>query len=63
MENTGKKEVHYCSFCGKSQNESWKMIASPNAIICDECVDLCVDILEEESSIGTEDEAIDTCTH
>ena len=38
-----------CSFCGKSQDEVRKLIAGPNVYICDECVDLCNDILERES--------------
>lgn len=57
MESTDKEEVYYCSFCGKSQNEIWKMIATPKAIICNECVDFCVDILKEESSSDTEETA------
>ena len=43
-----KKETLYCSFCGKSQHEVKKLIAGPNAFICDECVSLCTDIIEEE---------------
>jgi ATP-dependent Clp protease ATP-binding subunit ClpX len=43
---TGK--VLYCSFCGKSQHEVKKLIAGPSVFICDECVDLCNDIIEEE---------------
>ena len=43
-----KKETLYCSFCGKSQHEVKKLIAGPNAFICDECVGLCTDIIEEE---------------
>ena len=38
----------YCSFCGKSQNEVRKLIAGPSVFICDECVDLCNDIIQEE---------------
>ena len=38
----------YCSFCGKSQHEVKKLIAGPSVYICDECVDLCVDIIREE---------------
>jgi ATP-dependent Clp protease ATP-binding subunit ClpX len=37
-----------CSFCGKSQKQVRKMIAGPKVAICDECVDLCVEIMEEE---------------
>jgi ATP-dependent Clp protease ATP-binding subunit ClpX len=39
----------YCSFCGKSQHEVRKLIAGPTVFICDECVDLCTDIIREES--------------
>src|SRR5690554_5878611 len=38
----------YCTFCGKSQHEVKKLIAGPSVFICDECVDLCNDILKEE---------------
>ena len=38
----------YCSFCGKSQPEVRKLIAGPSVFICDECVDLCNDIIREE---------------
>lgn len=41
-------KVLYCSFCGKSQNEVRKLIAGPSVFICDECVDLCNDIIREE---------------
>ena len=37
-----------CSFCGKSQNEVKRLIAGPNVYICNECVELCQDIIEEE---------------
>src|SRR5690242_2721649 len=39
----------YCSFCGKSQHEVKKLIAGPTVFICDECVELCMDIIREES--------------
>ncbi|ENZ0174376.1 ATP-dependent protease ATP-binding subunit ClpX [Providencia rettgeri] len=45
-EGTGK--LLYCSFCGKSQHEVRKLIAGPSVYICDECVDLCLDIIREE---------------
>ncbi len=38
----------YCSFCGKSQHEVRKLIAGPSVYICDECVELCNDIIREE---------------
>jgi ATP-dependent protease Clp, ATPase subunit len=41
-------KVLYCSFCGKSQHEVRKLIAGPSVFICDECVDLCNDIIQEE---------------
>jgi len=44
-----KKEMLYCSFCGKQQDEVKKLIAGPDVFICDECVELCNDILREEA--------------
>jgi len=41
-------KVLYCSFCGKSQHEVRKLIAGPSVFICDECIDLCTDIIQEE---------------
>ena len=43
------KSTLYCSFCGKSQHEVRKLIAGPTVFICDECVELCMDIIKEES--------------
>ena len=43
------KNTLYCSFCGKSQHEVRKLIAGPTVFICDECVELCMDIIKEES--------------
>ena len=43
------EKVLYCSFCGKSQNEVKKLIAGPSVFVCDECVDLCNDIIREET--------------
>ena len=43
-----------CSFCGKSQKQVKKLIAGPGVYICDECIDLCNEIIEEELSEGTE---------
>lgn len=45
----------YCSFCGKSQHEVRKLIAGPSVFICDECVDLCNDIIREEVQESTDD--------
>jgi ClpX C4-type zinc finger len=42
------KGTLYCSFCGKSQQEVRKLIAGPTVFICDECVELCKDIIQEE---------------
>ncbi len=49
--NTGgdSKNTLYCSFCGKSQHEVRKLIAGPTVFICDECVELCMDIIREET--------------
>ncbi len=44
----GSSSLLRCSFCGKSQNEVKKLIAGPGVYICDECIDLCTDIIEEE---------------
>ncbi|MGB1006606.1 MAG: ATP-dependent Clp protease ATP-binding subunit ClpX [Thalassobaculaceae bacterium] len=43
------KSTLYCSFCGKSQHEVRKLIAGPTVFICDECVELCMDIIREEN--------------
>ncbi|MBT4711668.1 MAG: ATP-dependent Clp protease ATP-binding subunit ClpX [Alphaproteobacteria bacterium] len=49
MTKTGDtKNTLYCSFCGKSQHEVRKLIAGPTVFICDECVELCMDIIREE---------------
>lgn len=50
---SGGKNTLYCSFCGKSQHEVGKLIAGPTVFICDECVELCMDIIREETkSVG-----------
>ena len=46
---SNNKNVLYCSFCGKSQHEVRKLIAGPTVFICDECVELCMDIIKEEN--------------
>ena len=46
---SGNKNILYCSFCGKSQHEVRKLIAGPTVFICDECVELCMDIIKEEN--------------
>src|ERR1700674_3594507 len=47
------KNLLYCSFCGKSQHEVRKLIAGPSVFICDECIDLCNDIIREEATTDT----------
>jgi ATP-dependent Clp protease ATP-binding subunit ClpX len=47
--NGGKDKLFHCSFCGKSQHEVRKLIAGPSVYVCDECVALCNDIINEES--------------
>jgi len=46
--DSSKGNTLYCSFCGKSQHEVRKLIAGPNVFICNECVELCMDIIQEE---------------
>ena len=48
-QSTESKNTLYCSFCGKSQHEVKKLIAGPTVFICDECVELCMDIIREEN--------------
>ncbi len=45
------KSTLFCSFCGKSQHEVRKLIAGPTVFICDECVELCMDIIKEENKV------------
>jgi len=47
--NSGRDKVFHCSFCGKSQHEVRKLIAGPSVYVCDECVALCNDIINEET--------------
>ena len=56
-EDSGK--LLYCSFCGKSQHEVRKLIAGPSVFICDECVDLCNDIIREEIQESSPEESSD----
>ncbi|MBU2711595.1 ATP-dependent Clp protease ATP-binding subunit ClpX [Zooshikella harenae] len=62
-EKNGKGEdggkLLYCSFCGKSQHEVRKLIAGPSVFICDECVDLCNDIIREEVQENSPDSTSD----
>jgi len=48
-QGSDSKNTLYCSFCGKSQHEVRKLIAGPTVFICDECVELCMDIIREET--------------
>ncbi|MBE8190699.1 MAG: ATP-dependent Clp protease ATP-binding subunit ClpX [Alphaproteobacteria bacterium] len=58
--SSGGKGTLYCSFCGKSQHEVRKLIAGPTVFICDECVELCMDIIREEnkSSLNKEQDGV-----
>src|SRR5438105_4951642 len=49
-DKVGGEKLLYCSFCGKSQHEVKKLIAGPSVFICDECIDLCNDIIRDETS-------------
>lgn len=62
MSKETEKNTLYCSFCGKSQHEVKKLIAGPNVFICNECVELCMDIIREEDKeqITREGEGIPT---
>lgn len=56
------KNTRYCSFCGKSEHEVRKLIAGPTVFICDECVELCVDIIRtaDKGGVSTEGEEVAT---
>ncbi len=54
--NLTQQKTFYCSFCGKSKNEVFKMIAGPSVFICNECIALCQDILYEEIANSKNDE-------
>ena len=49
MTKKNDKDSLYCSFCGKSQKEVKKLIAGPTVFVCDECVELCMDIIKEDT--------------
>ena len=49
----------FCSFCGKNQNEVRRLIAGPSVYICDECVDLCNDIISEEAQTNESESSSD----
>ncbi|KAI5912671.1 MAG: ATP-dependent Clp protease ATP-binding subunit ClpX [Proteobacteria bacterium] len=52
------EKLLYCSFCGKSQHEVRKLIAGPSVFICDECIELCNDIIRDEIGAGTDIEGV-----
>ena len=52
---SSSEKVLYCSFCGKSQHEVKKLIAGPSVFICDECIELCNDIIRDEVPVDTGD--------
>src|SRR5213075_3213493 len=54
MAKFGDSDLLKCSFCGKSQKQVKKLIAGPGVYICDECIDLCNEIIEEELAEPTE---------
>jgi ATP-dependent Clp protease ATP-binding subunit ClpX len=54
-EKSASDKLLYCSFCGKSQHEVRKLIAGPSVFICDECIDLCNDIIKEEVQADSND--------
>ena len=49
---SSSEKTLYCSFCGKSQHEVKKLIAGPSVFICDECIDLCNEIIRDEQPAG-----------
>ncbi|TAF99152.1 MAG: ATP-dependent Clp protease ATP-binding subunit ClpX [Betaproteobacteria bacterium] len=56
-EKSASDKLLYCSFCGKSQHEVRKLIAGPSVFICDECIDLCNDIIKEEVQADSNDKS------
>lgn len=58
--NSGRDKVFHCSFCGKSQHEVRKLIAGPSVYVCDECVALCNDIINEETREDKSSPNLDT---
>jgi ATP-dependent Clp protease ATP-binding subunit ClpX len=56
-ENQDGQGVLYCSFCGKNQNEVKKLVAGPTAYICDECIELCRCIVEEDGDLSKREES------
>ena len=56
-ENEGGEGILFCSFCKKTQNEVKKLVAGPSAYICDECIELCRAIIQEEAEVQSIDES------
>jgi ATP-dependent Clp protease ATP-binding subunit ClpX len=59
----GGDKVLYCSFCGKSEHEVKKLVAGPSVYVCDECIDLCNDIMREEGVVSSKNPQNVTETH
>ena len=53
--SSSSEKLLYCSFCGKSQHEVKKLIAGPSVFICDECIDLCNEIIRDEAAASEKD--------
>ena len=60
MSDQDKDKSLFCSFCGKNQHEVKKLIAGPSVFICDECIDLCTDIIKEEIKASDSKKSVDT---
>ena len=60
MSDQDKDKSLFCSFCGKNQHEVKKLIAGPSVFICDECIDLCTDIIKEEIKAADSKQSVDT---
>jgi len=56
-DNEGTRGMLFCSFCGKTQNEVRKLVAGPSAYICDECIELCRGIIQEEAEVQKVEES------
>ena len=59
MANFDENKTLRCSFCGKPQNKVRKLVAGPNVYICDECINVCASILDDELSMDYDDPSID----
>tara|TARA_B100000035_G_scaffold315464_1_gene336579 strand:- start:6860 stop:8116 length:1257 start_codon:yes stop_codon:yes gene_type:complete len=60
MSDQDKDKSLFCSFCGKNQHEVKKLIAGPSVFICDECIELCTDIIKEEIKAADSKKSVDT---